>query len=166
MLTLLGGSAAWVFFRDSKKRQEAAKADKEEAEANIKQIEANRAKLDVVTKFADEWKSLYDVQLEKTHEQEKEIDSLNKKIDELYKQINRLRDEVAELNKQCNTLSMQREEAVYHKCVRKGCDFRLPPHPYDNSVTEDMQEQMEDLSRTKRPERMNTKHFGEHDNKE
>lgn len=107
LLTLMGGTASVVWFYNSKKRTEAAKASQAEADA--------------ISKYADEWRELY-------KQKDKEVADLNKKVDALYDNINELRRELFDIREQLNKEKLERQSAEYFKCVRHGCKDRIPPN--------------------------------------
>ena len=109
---LTGGAVgvfSYLFFFDSKKRTEAAKAKQSEAEAR-KLEEEN------ITSYAAEWKELYE-------KKERKVMELEAKGDEDRKRIR----ELTEKNMQ---LSLDLQKAEFKKCEVKGCEKRQPPTGY------------------------------------
>lgn len=109
---LTGGAVgvfSYLFFFDSKKRTEAAKAKQSEAEAR-KLEEEN------ITSYAAEWKELYEKKEHKVMELEAKADEDRQRIREL-----------TEKNMQ---LSLELQKAQFMKCEVKGCEKRQPPTGY------------------------------------
>ena len=109
---LTGGAVgvfSYLFFFDSKKRTEAAKAKQSEAEAR-KLEEEN------ITSYAAEWKELYE-------KKERKVMELEAKADEDRQRIR----ELTEKNMQ---LSLELQKAQFMKCEVKGCEKRQPPTGY------------------------------------
>lgn len=115
MLTLMGGTASAIWFYSSKKREAAASASKAEAEA--------------ISKYADEWKELYE-------QRDKRVGELNAKVDELYKEIGEMRQRLWALSDKYATMQAEKAEAVFYKCIRRGCTDRVPPHEIDQEGRE------------------------------
>ena len=95
----------FLFF-DSKKREAKAKADKAESEN--------------ITKYAEQWRILYEEKCK--HEEE-----LNAKIDTLYVQLGQQREELAKLKKEMAELMVRSQYAESQKCTVYGCPNRQPP---------------------------------------
>ena len=103
------GVLTFLFFFDSRKRTEAAKAKQAEAEA--KKIEE-----DNITSYAEEWKALYEKKEQRVLKLEAQAEDDRKRIREL-----------TEKNMQ---LSLELQKANFMKCEVKGCDKRQPPTGY------------------------------------
>lgn len=93
-------------FYDAKKREASAKASAAEA--------------DNITKYADEWRELYE-------EKVKNGEELNGKIDSLYVQLNEQREELSRLKKEMAELTVKFQYAESQKCTVFGCPKRQPP---------------------------------------
>lgn len=109
---LTGGAVgvfSYLFFFDSKKRTETAKAKQAEAEA--KKIEE-----DNITSYAEEWKALYEKKEQRVLKLEAQAEDDRKRIREL-----------TEKNMQ---LSLELQKANFMKCEVKGCSNRQPPTGY------------------------------------
>ena len=104
-LPLLGA----LLFYDSRKRSEAAKAKRAEAEARATEE-------DNITSYAAEWKELYEKKERKVLELEAKADDDRKRIREL-----------TEKNMQ---LSLELQKANFLKCEVRGCKDRQPPSGY------------------------------------
>ena len=107
------GVLTFLFFYDSRKRTEAAKAKQEEA--NAKAAEENN-----ITSYAEEWKKCY----EEERESRKELDA---KIDRLYEEKETDRQRIRELQEKNAQLSMDLLKTEYWKCEVQGCGTRKPP---------------------------------------
>lgn len=103
------GVLTFLFFFDSRKRTEAAKAKQAEAEA--KKIEE-----DNITSYAEEWKALYEKKEQRVLKLEAQAEDDRKRIREL-----------TEKNMQ---LSLELQKTNFMKCEVKGCDKRQPPTGY------------------------------------
>ena len=110
------GVLTFLFFYDSRKRTEAAKAKQEEA--NAKAAEENN-----ITSYAEEWKKCY----EEERESRKELDA---KIDRLYEEKETDRQRIRELQEKCQQFSLDLQAAKFLKCEVKGCKDRQPPTGY------------------------------------
>ena len=110
------GVLTFLFFYDSRKRTEAAKAKQEEA--NAKAAEENN-----ITSYAEEWKKCY----EEERESRKELDA---KIDRLYEEKETDRQRIRELQEKCQQYSLDLQAAKFLKCEVKGCKDRQPPTGY------------------------------------
>lgn len=88
-------------FYESKKRGEAAKAKKAEAQARA-------AEGDNITSYAQEWKDLYE-------KKEARVNQLEAKIDELYKQKSEDRKRIRELTEKNMQLSLELQKANFMK---------------------------------------------------
>lgn len=110
------GVLTFLFFYDSRKRTEAAKAKQEEA--NAKAAEENN-----ITSYAEEWKKCY----EEERESRKELDA---KIDRLYEEKEADRQRIRELQEKCQQFSLDLQAAKFMKCEVKGCKDRQPPTGY------------------------------------
>ena len=107
VIALLGcGAFATLLFYSAKKREANADASAKEADA--------------VSKYAAEWKKLYD-------EKDAEEETLNKKIDELRSQILSLREDIMSYKDQIHEVSRKLKDAEWDRCVRVGCPQRVPP---------------------------------------
>lgn len=116
LLTLMGGGGLGVFwFYSAKKREAAANASKAEA--------------DVTSRYADEWKELYE-------QRDKRVGELNVKVDQLYADISELRKQMWDLSGRYAKLQAENMEAVFFRCVRRGCTDRIPPHELDEKGKE------------------------------
>lgn len=110
------GLLSYLFFFDSKKRTESAKAKQAEAEA--RKIEEEN-----ITTRAAEWRKLY----EEAHDECKE---LNAKIDQLYLEKEDDRKRIRELQEKNQQLTLDLQSANFKKCEVKGCKDRQPPTGY------------------------------------
>lgn len=110
------GVLTFLFFFDSRKRTEAAKAKQAEAEAK-------KTEEDNITSYAEEWKALYE-------QRDKRVDELNVKIDLLYQEKEDDRKRIRELQEKNTELSLELQKANFMKCEVKGCDKRQPPTGY------------------------------------
>ena len=110
------GVLTFLFFYDSRKRTEAAKAKQEEA--NAKAAEENN-----ITSYAEEWKKCY----EEERESRKELDA---KIDRLYEEKETDRQRIRELQEKCQQYSLDLQATKFLKCEVKGCKDRQPPTGY------------------------------------
>lgn len=100
---------AFIFFFDSKKRSEAAKAKKDEEDAR-------RAEGDNITHYAAEWKELYEKKEAKVLDYERQQAEDRERIRELQEENTKLKLEVTTLS--------------FYKCEKKGCKDRMPPNQY------------------------------------
>lgn len=105
LLPLLG---AFMFY-DSKKRREAAQAEKAEA--------------DNISQYAAEWKELYEKKEVKVHE-------LDTKIDQLYVEKNEDRERIRDLQAKNAKLELENQALNFKKCEVRGCKDRQPPSDY------------------------------------
>ena len=110
------GLLSYLFFFDSKKRTESAKAKQAEAEA--RKIEEEN-----ITTRAAEWRKLY----EEAHDECKE---LNAKIDQLYQEKEDDRKRIRELQEKNTAQSLELQKADFLRCEVKGCSSRQPPTGY------------------------------------
>ena len=110
------GVLSYLFFFDSKKRTENAKAKQEEAAARA-------AEGDNITRYAAEWKELYE-------QRDKRVDELNSKIDTLYLEKEEDRKTIRDLREKNVQQSLELQKAQFMKCEVKGCDKRQPPTGY------------------------------------
>lgn len=117
IITMVGGAIATIFlpllgafmFYDSKKRREAAQAEKAEA--------------DNITQYAAEWKKCY--------EEEREVENeLNKKIDQLYREMEEDRERIRDLQARNAKLELENQALNFKKCEVMGCKDRQPPSDY------------------------------------
>ena len=110
------GVLSYLFFFDSKKRTENAKAKQEEAAARKMEEES-------LSLRASEWRKLYE-------EAGDECKELNAKIDKLYDIIEEGRERIRELQEKNMQLSLELQKAQFLKCEVKGCEKRQPPPGY------------------------------------
>lgn len=110
------GVLSYLFFFDSKKRTENAKAKQEEAAARKMEEES-------LSLRASEWRKLYE-------EAGDECKELNAKIDKLYDIIEEGRERIRELQEKNMQLSLELQKAQFLKCEVKGCEKRQPPTGY------------------------------------
>lgn len=103
------GVLTFLFFYDSRKRTEAAKAKQAEASAKATEI-------DNINSYAQEWKELYEKKEAKVTELEARAEDDRRRIREL-----------TERNMQ---LSLELQKAEFLKCEVKGCEKRQPPTGY------------------------------------
>ena len=96
-------------FYDSKKRREAAQAEKAEA--------------DNISQYAAEWKELYEKKEAKVHE-------LDTKIDQLYLEKNEDRGRIRDLQSKNAKLELENQALNFKKCEVRGCKDRQPPSDY------------------------------------
>lgn len=117
IVTLIGGAIATILlpllgafmFYDSKKRREAAQAEKAEA--------------DNISQYAAEWKELYEKKEVKVHE-------LDTKIDQLYVEKNEDRERIRDLQAKNTKLELENQALIFKKCEVRGCKDRQPPSDY------------------------------------
>lgn len=117
IVTLIGGAIATILlpllgafmFYDSKKRREAAQAEKAEA--------------DNISQYAAEWKELYGEKEAKVHE-------LDTKIDQLYVEKNEDRERIRDLQAKNAKLELENQALNFKKCEVRGCKDRQPPSDY------------------------------------
>lgn len=117
IIAMIGGIVATILlpligafqFYDSKKRKEAASANKAEA--------------DNITQYAAEWKELYEKKEAKVHE-------LDTKIDQLYLEKNEDRERIRELQSKNAKLELENQALNFKKCEVRGCKERIPPSGY------------------------------------
>lgn len=117
IVTLIGGAIATILlpllgafmFYDSKKRREAAQAEKAEA--------------DNISQYAAEWKELYEKKEVKVHE-------LDTKIDQLYVEKNEDRERIRDLQAKNAKLELENQALNFKKCEVRGCKDRQPPSDY------------------------------------
>ena len=121
IITLLvsSGIVGQLLYYNSRKRKEAASAQKDEA-ANA-------------MAYAQEWHSLYNHEHEEHME---ERDRLNKKIDSLYDDISKQRTTIRQLKDEKNTLLMKTHELQWNECTVNGCMKRKPPRDYGRAETD------------------------------
>lgn len=110
------GVLSYLFFFDSKKRTENAKAKQEEAAARKMEEES-------LSLRASEWRKLYE-------EAGDECKELNAKIDKLYDIIEEGRERIREFQEKNMQLSLELQKAQFLKCEVKGCEKRQPPTGY------------------------------------
>lgn len=103
------GVLSYLFFFDSKKRTENAKAKQSEAEAR-------RMEEENITSYAEEWKMLYEKKEERVLKLERQAEDDRQRIREL-----------TEKNLQ---LSLDLQKANFMKCEVRGCQSRQPPTGY------------------------------------
>jgi len=121
ILTLLisSGIVGQLLYYNSRKRKEAASAQKDE-DANA-------------MAYAQEWKNLY------THEHDEhmtERKKLNDKIDSLFEDINKLRTQIRQLKDEKNDLLLRTHELQWNECRVNGCAKRQPPRDYGGQETD------------------------------
>jgi chromosome segregation ATPase len=117
IVAMIGGIVATILlpligafqFYDSKKRKEAAAAKKAEAEN--------------ITRYAAEWKELYEKKEAKVHE-------LDTKIDQLYVEKNEDRERIRDLQSKNVKLELENQSLNFKKCEVRGCKERKPPSDY------------------------------------
>lgn len=117
IITIIGSSIATIIlpligvfmFYDSKKRREAAQAEKAEA--------------DNISQYATEWKELYEKKEAKVHE-------LDTKIDQLYLEKNEDRERIRDLQSKNAKLELENQALNFKKCEVRGCKDRKPPSDY------------------------------------
>lgn len=117
IITVVGGIVATILlpligafqFYDSKKRREAAQAEKAEA--------------DNISQYAAEWKELYEKKETKVHE-------LDTKIDQLYLEKNEDRERIRDLQSKNAKLELENQALNFKKCEVRGCKDRQPPSDY------------------------------------
>ena len=121
IITLLvsSGIVGQLLYYNSRKRKEAASAQKDE-DANA-------------MAYAQEWHSLYNHEHEEHME---ERDRLNKKIDSLYDDISKQRTTIRQLKDEKNTLLMKTHELQWNECTVNGCMKRKPPIDYGRAETD------------------------------
>lgn len=117
IIAMIGGIVATILlpligafqFYDSKKRKEAASANKAEA--------------DNITQYAAEWKKCYE-------EERKVEEELNRKIDQLYKEKEQDRERIRDLQSKNVKLELENQALNFKKCEVRGCKERIPPSGY------------------------------------
>ena len=121
IITLLvsSGIVGQLLYYNSRKRKEAASAQKDE-DANA-------------MAYAQEWHSLYNHEHEEHME---ERDRLNKKIDSLYDDISKQRTTIRQLKDEKNTLLMKTHELQWNECTVNGCMKRKSPRDYGKAETD------------------------------
>lgn len=118
-LLVSGGIVGQLLYYNSRKRKEAAEAQKEE-DANA-------------LAYAQEWRNLY------THEHEEHMEErtrLNNKIDSLYDDIGKQRDLIRELRAEKHDLLLRTHEPQWNECTVNGCMKRKPPRDYGKAETD------------------------------
>ena len=118
-LLMSGGIVGQIFFYNSRKRKEAASAQKDED--------------DNVRAYAAEWKELYEHEHTEHLEERKK---LNDKIDSLFDEVNKQRTQVRQLKDDKNTLLMRSKELEWNECRVNGCLKRQPPRDYGKAETD------------------------------
>lgn len=121
VLTLLvsSGIVGQLLYYNSRKRKEAAAAQKDE-DANA-------------MAYALEWKKLYE------HEHDEHLTerkSLNGKIDSLFDELNRQRAQIRQLKDEKNDLMLRMHELEWNECRVNGCVKRQPPRDYGAKETD------------------------------
>lgn len=121
ILTLLvsSGIVGQLLYYNSRKRKEAAAAQKDE-DTNAMAT-------------AMEWKKLYD------HEHEEHMEErqrLNDKIDSLYEDLNKQRTQIRTLKDEKNNLLIRTHELEWNECKVNGCLKRRPPRDYGGKETD------------------------------
>ncbi len=112
LVTALGGIEGikqlvkWWISRKAEKRTVEAQASSEEAES--------------ISKYAVEWKELYE-------KKEQRVNVLDDKVDELYAEIGKYRSMVLQLKEDNAALEIENKKLSYHRCDIKGCTNRRPP---------------------------------------
>lgn len=121
IITLLvsSGIVGQLLYYNSRKRKEAASAQKDE-DANA-------------MAYAQEWHNLYNHEHEEHME---ERDRLNKKIDSLYDEISKQRTTIRQLKDEKNNLLMKTHELQWNECTINGCLKRKPPRDYGREETD------------------------------
>ncbi len=118
-LLVSGGIVGQLLYYNSRKRKEAAEAQKEE-DANA-------------LAYAQEWRNLY------THEHEEHMEErtrLNNKIDSLYEDISAQRSLIRSLRDEKNDLLIRTHELQWNECTVNGCTMRRPPRDYGKAETD------------------------------
>ena len=118
-LLVSGGIVGQLLYYNSRKRKEAAAAQKDE-DANA-------------LVYAQEWRNLY------THEHEEHMEErtrLNNKIDSLYDDIGKQRATIRQLKDEKNTLLMKTHELQWNECTVNGRMKRKPPRDYGKAETD------------------------------
>lgn len=121
ILTLIvsSGIVGQLLYYNSRKRKEAASAQKDE-DANA-------------MAYAQEWKKLYD------HEHEEHMEErqkLNGKIDSLFDDLNKQRTQIRQLKDEKNNLLIRTHELEWNECKVNGCLRRQPPRDYGKEETD------------------------------
>jgi len=101
------------------------KQRKRKAEAEAKSIEAA-----VEEKYAVGWKELFE-------QRETKMASLNAKIDKLYADIEAMRRNELELERKMQRLQLELQEALFYKCVVRGCKNRRPPNEILDKISDE-----------------------------
>lgn len=118
-LIVSSGIVGQLLYYNSRKRKEAASAQKEE-DANA-------------MAYAQEWKKLY----EHEHDEHmKERVKLNDKIDSLYEDLNKQRAQIRQLKDEKNDLLIRTHELEWNECKVNGCMKRQPPRDYGAKETD------------------------------
>lgn len=113
------GIVGQLLYYNSRKRKEAASAQKDE-DANA-------------MAYAQEWKKLYD------HEHEEHMEErqkLNGKIDSLFEDLNKQRTQIRQLKDEKNDLLIRTHELEWNECKVNGCLKRQPPRDYGKEETD------------------------------
>lgn len=121
ILTLIvsSGIVGQLLYYNSRKRKEAASAQKDE-DANA-------------MAYAQEWKRLY----EHEHEEHmKEREKLNSKIESLFEDINKQRTQIRQLKDEKSDLLIRTHELEWNECHINGCFKRQPPRDYGKEETD------------------------------
>lgn len=107
------GVLSYLFFFDSKRRTENARAKQSEAEAR-------KAEEENITSYAEEWRQLYE-------QRDKRVQELNDKVDRLYRNIEDDRQRIRALTEENTRLKL---DGVTYRCERLECPKRVPPNAY------------------------------------
>lgn len=94
-----------------------------EYKRRVAAAEAVKAEGENITRYAAEWKELYE-------KKEKRVEELDRKIDELYTDINGLRKINRELIEKNAELTVRNGALEFRKCNRHGCPDREPPSEF------------------------------------
>jgi hypothetical protein len=121
ILTLLvsSGIVGQLLYYNSRKRKEAAVAQKEE-DANA-------------MAYAQEWKKLYE---HEHNEHMAERKKLNDKIDSLFDDLGKQRTQIRQLKDEKNNLVLITHELEWNECRVNGCLKRQPPRDYGKKETD------------------------------
>lgn len=118
-LAISSGIVGQLLYYNSRKRKEAASAQKDE-DANA-------------MAYAQEWKKLYE------HEHEEHMSErtkLNEKIDSLYTDLSKQRTQIRQLKDEKNDLLIRTHELEWNECRVNGCQKRQPPRDYGAKETD------------------------------
>ncbi|WP_299222161.1 hypothetical protein [uncultured Alistipes sp.] len=100
-----------------------ARKRKENAEAEIKELEADAKQVENISGFASEWRELYE-------KAEQKLEQKDAKIDRLYLEKEKDRQRMRQLTEENSDLKLKLQAAEFRKCDKRGCADREPPSGY------------------------------------